>query len=116
MATKDLETLACILADWSSPASGATIYLYGSRVRGDHKPTSDVDVCFDWGAVGEGDLGWWTANNETDFQEINTQLPGRLQILEMNDPLRIKIMSAPVVHQERNVRCVFLPPKPHSGT
>jgi predicted nucleotidyltransferase len=36
---------AGIPADWIEPAPGApAVYLFGSRVRGDHRPDSDVDV------------------------------------------------------------------------
>jgi hypothetical protein len=41
----ELEALAEILAEWidSAPAI-PTVYLFGSRVRGDHRPDSDVDI------------------------------------------------------------------------
>ena len=110
--TDELRELARILADWAEPARGATLYLYGSRVRGDHRPDSDVDVCFDWhGPCEAADLDWWTSNNQEDFATINTMLPGKLQILELNDPLKNKIVTATVVHEDRNVRCVRLPRK-----
>jgi predicted nucleotidyltransferase len=41
----DLPRLADILADWLEQAPNIpAIYLFGSCVRGDHKPDSDVDV------------------------------------------------------------------------
>jgi predicted nucleotidyltransferase len=37
--------LAEILAEWINPAPGIpAVYLFGSGVRGDHRPNSDVDV------------------------------------------------------------------------
>lgn len=113
IATKSLETLARILAEWATPATGTRLYLYGSRVRGDHRPTSDVDICIDWGSVADADVKWWAENNEEDFISINSRLPGHLEIIEINDPLCATIMRAPRVHQDRNVYCVLMPPKPH---
>ena len=111
--TNDLKSLAQILADWAAPAPCATLYLYGSRVRGDHRPNSDVDVCFDWHhPLGDTDMDWWQSHNEEGFAVINAMLPGKLQILEVNDPLKYKIVAAPVAHTDRNVRCVVLRPKP----
>ena len=109
--SEELIVLARTLADWAAPATSTIIYLYGSRVRGDHRPDSDVDVCVDFGAVGGEDVKWWTRNNENEFAEINAKLPGKLQILETNDPLKLKIVAATVVHEDRNVQCVILPPK-----
>jgi hypothetical protein len=101
---------------WAALAQGATLYLYGIRVRGDHRTDSDVDVCFDWhGPFGDTDLQWWAANNQEDFAAINAKLSCKLRILETNDPLKHEIVAAPVIHQDRNVRCVLLPPKSHGG-
>ena len=47
------KAIARLLADWASPAPGVTIYFFGSRVRGDHGPASDVDVCIQFGQVGQ---------------------------------------------------------------
>ena len=109
----ELKDLARLLADWAAPAPGVTVYLFGSRVRGDHGPTSDVDVCFQWrDRVGDGDVRWWTINNEEDFAAIKPKLPGPLKILEQADAWYQRVVAADVVHQDRNVRCVWLPPKP----
>jgi predicted nucleotidyltransferase len=109
---KELKALAGVLADWSAPAPGAILYLHGSRVRGDYRRDSDVDVFIEWVTIGDRDLEWWTANNEEYFASINAKLPGVLQILETNDPLKHKIIAAPIAYEDRSVRCVLLPPKP----
>jgi predicted nucleotidyltransferase len=105
-----LKELARLLADWAAPARGITVYLFGSRVRGDHRPDSDVDVCFQW--EGRPDVHWWQTNNEQDFAAIKPKLPGPLAIHPEQDPWWAPAVAAEVVYQDRNVRCVWLPPKP----
>jgi predicted nucleotidyltransferase len=39
----EVKQLARTLADWAADKS-VTVFLFGSRVRGDHRPDSDVDV------------------------------------------------------------------------
>ena len=40
---EDAKEIARILADWAAGQS-ITVHLFGSRVRGDHGPDSDVDI------------------------------------------------------------------------
>ena len=112
----DLKDIARLLAAWAAPAPGVTVYLFGSRVRGDHKPTSDVDICIQWGKhLDQADVNWHVFNEEEDYATIKRKLPGPLKILERNDPWWEHIIGAEVVHQDQNVRCVWLPPKPQQG-
>ncbi len=106
----ELIALARILADWADGVS-ATIYLYGSRVRGDYRPDSDVDIHIAWANPDNHSTLWWCEENDDWFATINRRLPGPLQILEARDPLHYAVEAAPVVHQDRNVRCVSLKPK-----
>jgi predicted nucleotidyltransferase len=108
----ELSALAKSLADWAAPAPAAVIYLYGSRVRGDHTASSDVDICVEFPKAQTSDVQWWTNNNQDDFKSISDQLGARVEILERNSPIRSKVISAPVVYQDRNVRCIWLPPHP----
>ena len=40
--------LATVIAEWAEPVLGLRrVFLFGSRVRGDHRPDSDVDLCID---------------------------------------------------------------------
>ena len=110
--TTELRELTKKLADWAAPAPGSIVYVYGSRVRGDHKPTSDVDICMDFPNLKTEDTRWWTDNNQDEFKQINAQLGANVQVLERNAPLRPEVLKGPVVLQDRNVRCVWLPPKP----
>jgi hypothetical protein len=45
MPDDELRALAEIIAKWIEPATGLKqVYLFGSRVRGDDRPDSDVDL------------------------------------------------------------------------
>jgi hypothetical protein len=110
----ELKNLARILADWAAPSPNARVYLFGSRVRGDYRPDSDVDIHVDWSFVSEDDVEWWTHNNETDFADLKPRLPGPLKILGPTDPWAKVVATAgkKPFCQDRNVSCVWLPPKP----
>lgn len=115
MISDDLKTLARILADWAAPAPSAIIYLYGSRVRGDHRQDSDVDIWPVWAGT-DAEVEWWTANNANVFADIDAKLPGCLHVLPPGDSVKDQVVSANIVYQDRNVRCVLLPPKSNPHT
>jgi predicted nucleotidyltransferase len=78
-----LKRLASILADWADAAPGIpVVYLFGSRVRGDHRPDSDVDVQLyvDRWSADEVTTRWWMEQNDTDFATLKAKLPGPLAI------------------------------------
>lgn len=113
MVNKDLRTVTAILADWVDPAPSYRVYLFGSRVRGDHRSTSDVDIVLDrLGALIE-DVNWWFEQRETDFAAVRTLLPGSLRILHPDEKRqRTQVLKAPVIYADRKVTCVWLEPKP----
>jgi len=114
--TAELDELARVIADWAAPAPSATIYVYGSRVRGDHRPDSDVDIHVAMPLMpGREVVEWWTAENAKDFAELRPKLPGRLEILDPRDPLGQEVEKCKVVHRDRNVICVWREPKPLHG-
>jgi predicted nucleotidyltransferase len=78
----DLCVLASVLADWAADAPGVKLYLFGSRVRGDHHSKSDVDVSVEFVSIGERERKWWSTNNDDLFATIDARLPGKLQILD----------------------------------
>jgi predicted nucleotidyltransferase len=80
-----LKRLARTLADWSADKP-VTIFLFGSRVRGDHRPDSDVDVLVQFGDMTERATVWWTEQNSEDFAGLKAMLPGPLKILDTNAP------------------------------
>jgi len=105
--TAELAELARKLADWAAPATGTIVYLYGSRVRGDHNANSDVDLSIEFPKANKDDIAWWSANNKDGFANITANLGARVEILERNSPIRSEVLASPVVYQDRNVRCVW---------
>ena len=111
----DLVELARTLAEWVAPAPSVTIYLFGSRVRGDHRSDSDVDIVVRFGtSPTTADVTWWSSVNADLFASINARLPGPLQILENDDHLVQEVLSAPEVYRDRQVTCVWRNPKPQA--
>jgi predicted nucleotidyltransferase len=110
----DLKQLARTLADWAAGMS-VTVYVFGSRVRGDHRLHSDVDIYIKLGTVTGETTAWWTAQNLEDFASLKAKLPGPLKILDHNAPIIPSVAQGEVVYQDRNVVCVSLPPKSGYG-
>jgi hypothetical protein len=87
-ANRDLEPLAEIIVRWVDPLQGAPeVYLFGSRVRGDHhRPDSDIDVRLylsEWAPgewtyeKGESRSLWWMKQEATEAAELRAQLQAR---------------------------------------
>jgi len=103
-ASDDVVALASVLADWAAGAPGFKIYLFGSRVRGDHRPDGDVDVSIEFVTIGDQEMQWWKTNNEVLFAVVNAKLPGPLQILEENDPITAAAIELrPLFDRKRHV-------------
>jgi hypothetical protein len=113
--TDDFKRLATILADWAADAPAATLYVFGSRVRGDHRPDSDLDVIIQWDyqAMAPADHDWWQKNCAEDFATIDAALGARLHFPDP-DPVSRQAFTAAEVYRDRNVICVLVP-KPTRG-
>ena len=76
----ELTALAKTLAKWLEPAGGFTAYLFGSRVRGNHRTDSDIDVriFLENCKPDEAGTAWWTEQNQTDFAAVKAQLKAQL--------------------------------------
>jgi predicted nucleotidyltransferase len=114
----DLYALANLLSDWIEPAPNIpAVYLFGSRVRGDHRPDSDVDVrmlLHEWRNLSSEDTIWWTKQNETDFADLKARLSGPLALhREQSDDADAAILKGRVrpVLVLRRVVCVWTPPR-----
>jgi hypothetical protein len=128
MSNAELAALAETLARWVDPVLGApTVYLFGSRVRGDHRPDSDVDVRLylqDWTIEewtyekGQARNLWWMEQEATRCAELQAQLPGRLDLgrdsMDWTHKVDREIAAArkrgPVL-ELRKVVCLWTPPK-----
>jgi predicted nucleotidyltransferase len=112
----DLERLAVILNNWVTPMPVVdTPYLFGSRVRGDHRPDSDVDVHILFDA--SRDMSGWLEANENKFRDINALLPGRLALHQEQDDVVVPRVIAAAMSPKLvvgKVVCVELP-KPSRG-
>jgi predicted nucleotidyltransferase len=116
MTDQELQNLAEILARWVDHIEGIpAVYLFGSRVRGDHRQDSDVDVRLfvdKWKPTRETML-WWDEQNKTDFAELKSQLPGKLSIhRETHDEADKYLIGAKPVLVVGKVVCISTPPKP----
>lgn len=112
--TEELKLIAKTLADWSEGKS-FTFYVFGSRVRNDHKPDSDVDVLAVWSdSPDDASVDWWTSQNDEQFATVNSRLPGPIHVQYSDDPLHSNIVRAGEnpVFRDRNVVCVWLQKKP----
>jgi predicted nucleotidyltransferase len=103
-----------MIAGWASEARLAEVYLYGSRVRGDHKPNSDIDLCFAFPVRDVAVMAWWELNQLTRFALLELKLGGRVHALPLKDPVAERVRKAAfaperVAHRDRNVTCVWLP-------
>jgi hypothetical protein len=110
---QEVRQLAKIIADWSAPAPDFKFYLFGSRVRGDHRPDSDVDLHFKLPPMPTHEsTKWWTDQNTANWNSLRAALAWPLCWLEQfAAEMREQVEQGKIVHQDRNVLCVWLPPK-----
>ena len=79
MADEELRLIAETIDRWVQPVPGVKeVYLFGSRVRGNHRPDSDIDLRifpeeFEHDSDRETTM-WWTRQNETCCAELKSQL------------------------------------------
>lgn len=106
------------LLPWARTMRTCLFYIYGSRVRGDHRTTSDIDICFDAESANAADaIGLQLQEIDGVFED----LPAKYRCLVRDQSkrwpeLRDRIRSAPVVFQKENIICVVLPPASKTST
>ena len=110
----ELDALLSTLVEWAAPATSANIFLFGSRVRGDQRSDSDVDISIKWvPPFDDQTTDWWTAQNADLFKSVDAKLPGPLHMPEPNETeFHTKIQSSEIVHQRGNIFCVWTEGKP----
>jgi predicted nucleotidyltransferase len=110
--TDELSSLMRVIADWSSAYSDAPFYLFGSRVRGDHHEGSDVDLYGPrTGKLRPETIEWLTEQWGSEFASLKPLLPGRLEMLDNDEPLERKIRNSEPYRTLENVTAIWLPPK-----
>jgi predicted nucleotidyltransferase len=108
-----LSELMDVLAEWAAGAP-VTVYVYGSRVRGDHRPDSDVDLYVEYvkGYEAAGDK-WYNAQTEQNYSGLREKLPG--PISKVMPPFGSRhpfIFNPSEVVRKGNVVALHTPPKP----
>lgn len=114
----ELTQLAATLSNWIEPHPNFTIYLFGSRVRGDHRIDSDVDILAIWNDdPTDVDTEWWTRQENEGFKTISSRLLGQVHIQHKNDPFAPAVLKAAesAVYQIGSVICVLMPPHSDHG-
>jgi hypothetical protein len=121
MIPPDLPVLAETVAKWADEAPGVSaVYVFGSRVRGDHHPGSDVDLFLfqeEWDASSDN-VDWWLEQSAAEYRDLGDALPGPLHLLlEAYDASRDAVLTARadpsgIVLQVRKAVCLWTPPKP----
>lgn len=119
----DLRELADTINHWSQKYPFfECIYVFGSRVRGDHNEESDVDLSIDLDSSDENLADWadWQCQTREGtklnpvFDALQEALQGkRLHLIGPDDSPHsdIRKVDARLVYQTGKVKCILTPPK-----
>jgi predicted nucleotidyltransferase len=113
---KNLERLAKIIAEWAESLPIKRVYIFGSQVRGNAGPSSDLDVAIEFSPTpSEQEIQNWQHQNDTDFACLKGALGIPLSLhADHNDAVWPAIRNgaqAPVL-SIGNVYCVITLAKP----
>jgi predicted nucleotidyltransferase len=108
-----------VLADWADPLPLARVCVFGSRVRGDHRDDSDLDLALELDSHPSSEqVSRWTAENATDFSALKAALGVPLSIhIEQWDcawPAIRRAAKQPVL-RDRKILAIITPPKGDDG-
>ena len=108
-----LTELIRVVADWADGCPGVgRVFLFGSRVRGDHRPDSDLDVAIEPSTHPSSMFVRRLIQSEaTDFAALvkRCSVPVHITINERRWPLLLEIMRPAVVLCDRKVFALYLP-------
>jgi predicted nucleotidyltransferase len=103
-----------VLAEWAADAP-VTVYLFGSRARGDHQQDSDVDLYIQYqdGNQAAGDE-WYDRQIDSDFAELKPKLPGPLSKVmpPWGAAYPLVLPGAREITRKENVVAYWTPQKP----
>ena len=110
-----LERLANIIAEWAESLPIERVYIFGSQVRGDNKPSSDLDVAIEFSPTPTNEeMQNWQHQNDTAFAWLKGALGIPLSLhVEHNDVVWSAIRNGaqtPVLSIGK-VSCVMTPAK-----
>lgn len=76
--TSDLKSLAHVIAQWADQRPAIQrVYIFGSRVRGDNRPDSDLDVAIEFAPTLTTEATWdWTQHSRVVGAELKAALGG----------------------------------------
>ena len=107
----ELPEIADIVARWAAQFDRLeTVYIFGSRVRGDHRPDSDLDIALDFNYSG------FSAATEPIDDEMTSNFAGLKALLpnlkisihhQHDDDAWAEIRSSPCKHSQGKVRCIL---------
>ena len=107
-----LSGLIRVVADWADGCPGIKrVFLFGSRVRGDHRPDSDLDLAIEPSTHPTGMFVRRLIQSEvTDFAALMKQcpVPVHITINERRWPLLLEIMQPAVVLRDRKSFALYL--------
>lgn len=107
-----LAELMDILAEWAAGAP-VTVYVYGSRVRGDHRADSDVDLYAQY-IDGQEDAGndWYNKQRDSDYPGLRKLLPFPFtQVMPPFGAAHPFLFQHHEVARQGNVVALHTPPK-----
>ena len=107
-----LTELAGIVADWADGCPGVgRVFLFGSRVRGDHRPDSDLDIAIEPGTHPTSMfVRAVIQSKETDFAALMKRcpVPVHITVNEHRWRLLLEITRPAVVLHDRKVIALYL--------
>lgn len=116
---KSLKKLASIVAEWAKPFPILeTVYIFGSRVRGDHHAESDLDIALDFDiSKGSSEITPFDEEEQSECAGLKALLPSGIKLSVHkfpDDKAWPAIRAGECVLRKGKVRCVFTPPWPTS--
>jgi predicted nucleotidyltransferase len=109
----ELIEIAQLTRDWAKLLPFQRVYIFGSFVRGDNRPDSDLDIAIEFATTFDsGSVANWKRQNQTDFKDLKRALGVRVSLHCDADDLAwpaIHSGAQSPVYSTGNVLCVLTP-------